>query len=66
MRIILKLCLMWVILGSVCCQTGEKDIRVVVAEVVKVVDGDIKNMIVANTNEKLRVRLYGIDSPERK
>lgn len=66
MRIILKAIVMCGIFGFVCCHAGEKDIRVVVAEVVKVVDGDTINVIVANTNEKLKIRLYGIDAPERK
>ena len=66
MRIRLKVCLICVIFSYVCCHVGEKDIRVVVAEAVKVVDGNTINVIVANTNEKLKIRLYGIDALERK
>lgn len=66
MRIILKVFMLCVILITVYCYCVEKEIRVVVAEVVKVVDGDTINVIVANTSEKLKIRLYGIDAPERK
>ena len=57
----MKVFLLCVIFYSI-CYSVEKNIRVVVAEVVKVVDGDTINVIVANTNEKLKVRLYGIDA----
>lgn len=48
MRIILKVILLCVIFWFVYCHAGEKDIRVVLAEVVKAVDGDTINVIVAN------------------
>ncbi len=51
------------IFGFYCCHAGEKNIRVVVAEVVKVIDGDTIILIVANTSEKLKVKLYGINTP---
>ncbi len=65
MRIRLKIFLLCVIYNSV-CYSVEKDIRFVAAEVVKVVNGDTLNVIVANINEKLKVRLYRIYALVRK
>ncbi|MDR2995560.1 MAG: thermonuclease family protein [Bacillus cereus] len=44
--------------------TGEKEEGIITGKVISVADGDTVT-ILTDTNEQIRVRLYGIDAPER-